>query len=507
VSGVAARTEPSSDTYDAVVIGAGMGGLSAAAFLARNGVRVLLVEAGQGPGGLAHAFERGGYSFDPAVHILGDPPYYHGLLDYLEAGESLRFLELPNFLSVVAPDFYLHTPFGKQEFIEAFAAAFPDCSGEVRGFLELCATIHMQAHELPGRISLDQLESASAHFDELFRYRKATLADVLDSYVSDPQARTACGLPCTYLGLPPSAVAFQSYTQVMFAHVVHGGVYVEGGIQRLIDALAENLGRHGGEFVVRKRVTAIRSSGDRVVGVTLDSGEEIATEVVISNADPFQTFDSLIQTKPPEAFLKKLRRLKPSHSAVMLFAATRADLAGLDQTGHLMFMTRDWDLEKAWRRTFEGSPECLVVAVPTLIDPTLAPPGEHLVAAVAIVPYDFERPWHEAKDDYADALIGALDEALPGLRDGLVFAGASTPLAVERFTLNHQGAIYGYGFSPNQIGSKPPGQRTPIAGLYLAGSWTAPGAGFVRAIDSGRVAAQLVLDRAGSGTQIPAFMS
>src|SRR3954471_9784216 len=118
------RGLPTASEYDAVVVGAGMGGLTAAALLARNGVRVLAVEAGSGPGGLAHAFERGGYEFDPAVHMLGDPPYYKRLLAYLEAEDAVKWLELPSVLTLICPDFHLHAPFGTEAYIDAFAAAF-----------------------------------------------------------------------------------------------------------------------------------------------------------------------------------------------------------------------------------------------------------------------------------------------------------------------------------------------------------------------------------------------
>jgi phytoene dehydrogenase-like protein len=125
---------------------------------------------------------------------------------------------------------------------------------------------------------------------------------------------------------------------------------------------------------------------------------------------------------------------------------------------------------------------------------------------LAFAPYEIDKPWPEARDQYTEGLLEATDRAYPGFREGLTFCESAPPTSLERFTLNRGGAIYGWDNTPDQIG-KQPSQQTPIDGLFLAGQWTAPGSGFVRAVLSGARTAQLALDRARTNYVIPRLMS
>jgi phytoene dehydrogenase-like protein len=494
------------DSYDLVVIGGGAGGLVAGALAAAGGLHVLLAEAHTAPGGLVHSFEREPYVFDPAVHLLVDPPHFERMLDYLGVGGSVQLIRPSHFYTALAGGTHVHAPFAAEDFVQAHVTALPHAADEVRAFFGVCAAVHEQAHGLAGRMGLRELGAHAGEFELLMRYRRASVGDVLNETVSDPEARVICGVPAIYLGLPPSRLAFQTFAQMLFSHIVHGGCYVQGGVQRLIDALAESINLHGGQVRCGTRVTEVHVRDGRVDGVTIDGETRVGARAVVSNADPFQTL-RLVGEEHLGPLPRRLRRLRLSVSAFMVFVASRLDLTRVEHAGHLTMYSRELDVDRGFDRSLdEGRPYCMTCVLPTLVDPSTAPTGEHQLIPSMFARYDIGRPWREAREAQAEAMLEELETIYPGVRAALTFVENSTPETLERFTLNHRGAIYGWENSPDQTRGRPD-QRTAVDGLYLAGSWTAPGSGFVRAVMSGRGAADRVLDRAGVAERVPQFMS
>ncbi len=181
-----------------IVVGGGVGGLTAAALLAKAGARVVVVEGQGAAGGYARALHRGPYTFDPAVHGLSVPGVFQGLLDHLGVADRCSLLPIENFYQAALPDRRFDVPIGSLEaLIEAHARAMPHAAAEVRGFIELCSEVHRQAHELPQEVPLGDLDRLARELPLAFRYRKATLADVLEERVTDPgPARCAASVGC-----------------------------------------------------------------------------------------------------------------------------------------------------------------------------------------------------------------------------------------------------------------------------------------------------------------------
>jgi prolycopene isomerase len=432
---------------------------------------------------------------DPAIHLFADQPLYTALLRHLGVGDRVTFLPTDRLLTAVFPGVKVHVPLTTaDELIDAHVQAFPAHAEEIRTFFQLCAQIHRGAHELPGEVPLQDLDATTERLPLIFKYRRATLDDVLRECISDPRVRALCGLAGFILGLPPSQLPFQAFAQFVFSYLAEGGIYCQGGVQQIIDAMAVSLDRNRAEVVRSTRVSRILVNDGQTTGVELATGRRLQAGVVISNASAPDTFEELVGPEHfPSTFMQRFRRLRPAGSAFILYAGTTLDMKQFDMS-HQSIHCNGWDLEAAYESSMRGDEDSpWICYIPTLVDPSLAPPGCHVVTVVMARPYEMETPWRQERERSKELVLHSLEQRFPGFRKHLVFAETATPLSLERFTLNTKGAVYGWDQGLEHTGSKRPAQRTSIAGLYLAGHWTRPGAGFLRSTVSGTHTAQMVL--------------
>jgi len=345
---------------------------------------------------------------------------------------------------------------------------------------------------MPSELSLWDIVRMPKRFPQLFRYHKATLDAVMKAHLGDPRLKALFAALWPYLGLPPSRVSFVYWSVMLQSFLEEGAFYCQGSFQRFVTAFVEGLEMHGGELLLRSAVRRILVKDARVTGVTLENGQRIQAPVVISNADAHQTFEELIGAeKLPRRFVNALKRMTPSLSAFVMYLATDLDLHQLDAT-HEMFFFRCWSHDDTYRHVVTGHPSGLSISVPTLVDPSLAPTGEHLLTATTLIPYDLGASWRTEKARYADRLLEELEAVFPGVRDHITFSEGASPRTMERYMLNLTGAIYGWEVSPKQVGRGRLPHKPPIRGLFLSGHWTQPGGGVYGVIASGLQAAQEV---------------
>ncbi|WP_156725845.1 phytoene desaturase family protein [Streptomyces apocyni] len=497
----------STGEWDAIVIGSGLGGVSAAAILAHCGQKVLVCEQSEGIGGLAHAFSRDGRTFDSAIRVLAEGEMVQGLLDWLGVQDECELTVIDHLYRADFPDLSVFAPTGLEEFMEAHIELFPQEADGIRAFFQLRRQMFLETAQAPMRVTdpsaLGQLTDL---LPTLMKYRKATLADVMDEYLRDPRLKAMCSALWPYMGAPPSQLSFFAYAQFIGV-LIDGPSYCKGSFQKLVDAFVVAVERGGGQVLTGTAVEKILLQDGRAAGVRTADGEVHTAPVVISNADARQTFDELVGADElPSKYAKRLARLKPSMSACVVYAATEQDLLA-ENPAHETFKYNHWDHDDTWQDVLGGRPGGMSLSVMTMLDPELGKPGEHLLIGTAVAPYQRPDgvPWSEHKEQFADALLGEFESVFPGLRENLTFLQAGTPQTIERFTRNSQGATYGWALTPHQIGGKRLAHETPVPGLFLSGHWTEEGPASFRVILSGMNTAREVLKHLGTGIDVPTF--
>jgi len=500
--------------YDAVVVGAGMGGLSAATHLAKGGMRVLLLEQHYKVGGCTTSFERGEFRFDAALHEMsmgggdggGLVPKILAKVDMTDRVEMIRVKEMGRF---IFPGFEFVQPDGEPAMIAALKAKWPEESENVDEFFGMMRRMSGEVAELrdlymanPVKALLTQL-ALPLRQRTLFKYHNETLEDVLDDFFDGDEIKATIAQFWLYHGPPPSRQWSIIYIIAQYSYILNGGWQIKGSSQALADAYRLRFEELGGEVMTDTRVTAINVERNRVMGVTIEGGRTFTSRFVVSNADPYQTFLGLIDEEDvPPATLKKVRAMEPSNSFAGVYLGLDVTPAHWGNTDYEIFLNRTMDFDLAYDNAMAGRWDDGFLSITlygNLGDPYYAPAGK---SVVSLHTYSDLSYWPEPGEEYdrkkaemMEALITMAEEVLPGLRDHIVVKEGMTPRTIKSFTLNQWGVPYGFDFTVEQQNRIE--IPSAIDGLYLAGAWTWPAHSVGMAQVSGFLAARMILKEDG----------
>ncbi len=313
----------------AVVVGAGLGGLAAAVALAGRGHRVTLLERGARPGGYAVAFRKGGFSFDPALHVVpqgGPGGEFRRMAD--ELGLSVGFIRLERGFEIRLGDLRVDLPNDWRGFFDTLAGVAP---AERPGLdrLRLDLERHAPVYQALFDPSVGRLRAVPPFIPRLPRFLRHSTrpaADYLAGFVGDARIRALLFAPAVFMGLPPSRLPALTW-QMMAWILLSGGMYtIAGGGQALTDTLADRLRQLGGQLVTRADVTRIEVERGRAVGVATGDGRLFPARAVISAVSLPATLDLLAGAGPAVGrHRRRLAGLLPSTSALVLSCGLSCD--------------------------------------------------------------------------------------------------------------------------------------------------------------------------------------
>jgi len=502
--------------YDAIVVGAGMGGLSAATHLAARGMHVLLLEQHYKVGGCTTSFERGDFKFDAALHEMSvgggrEKALLFTLLEQAGIRDKVELIRIPDLGRSYFPGFEFTSPAGEKEYAAALTARWPEEAGGIRKFGELMSRVTDEISELrtlylgnPVKAALTKL-ALPLRQRTLFKYRMATLEEVLDETFEDPEIKAVASQFWNYHGPPPRRQWALIYLAAHYGYLMNGAWQIKGSSQALSDAYAARIAELGGEVKTDTRVAKILVEDGQVGGVETAAGERFTAPFVVSNADPYQTFYSLVgRDKTPRKMLRKLEEMEPSNSMVGVYLGLNVPIDHFGVREYEVFVNTSLDANAMYDAAMAGRYEEgfeSVTLYSNLGDPFYAPPGK---SVVTINTYSNKALWpapgpayEMQKREMMDALILMAERVLPGLREHIEVEVGMTPRTIESFTLNHDGVPYGWNFTPEQHARMD--IPTDIDGLYMAGAWTWPAHSVGMAQVSGYMAARMIINESGRG--------
>lgn len=474
--------------FDALVVGSGIGGLSAAAALARHGRRVLVLERHTQLGGLTQTFARGPYRFAVGVHYIGGVGNAPGpagefgrLLDWLSDGR-LRFAPLGSPFDVVrlpALEFAFEAP--RERHLERLAAGFPRDWQRIRRFYAEYDAAKRASRALFAANAIPVPLGVLVRLANGARIRRAvsrTVAQALDGFANRRLAALLSARWGDY-GLPPERAPLLVHAAVL-GSFDDGAYYPVGGPETFARALGATIEQAGGELRTDAHVSAIRVQSGRAVGVRLADGETIDAPLVISDMGARNTAAALPEGVA-ESWRDTIGRLDSGISYFSLYLGLRGDIRARGATTANVWIYEHDDVGRVWEAPTEEEAPNLFVSFPSLKDPAHADAMHHSAEVTAFCRWNPFAAWaksspgdrpeaYEAAKAWAGAtLVNQFKRHFPGLAPLVDFHELSTPLSQAFFDAADRGAAYGLELGAPRLSQRALRTRTPVPGLLLAG--------------------------------------
>ena len=509
------------NNYDVIIIGSGIGGLTAGAYLVKKGVRVLILEQHRQPGGYLTSFKRKGFTFDGGIQACEDCGMLFsalddiGVLDRIELKKSLFALASPdNF----AP---LNSVSDAADFYRGLAKVFPGQTSGINQIIHDIEAFYKVADAfctLPNPMFRPYKDAISIfpkwllkHGRNLktsprfFSHMKIPFGEYLEQHLSDPNLIRFIR-QMIYMGSP---AAFA----LVFYYFVTDYYHPKGGFQAISDALADFITERSGEIRYKTMVEEIIMDGSKASGVRLSDGETINAPFIVSNSDARRTFLQMLPGKASsESFKQQLLNTPLSESIFTIFLGVDIAANDLPTMGcHHVYLFPDYrgsDLVKSIEDETLYTRTPVEISIPSLHHPSMAPEGKTSIILQSWALMDYADEWRSSngkrtakykifKENVASQIIKNAEMIIPGLTEKILFKSISTPLTCERYTLNSGGATAGWTYNPrlafNSGAKGMKGYKTPVKNLFLVGHWTMSPGGVPAGLISGKMVSKQIL--------------
>jgi all-trans-retinol 13,14-reductase len=513
------------DRWDAIVIGSGIGGLTAAALLSKHASRkVLVLERHYTAGGYTHSFRRPGYSWDVGVHYVGDlqdpASGLRAAFDYLTEGQ-LEWAPMPQVYDrVLMGGRTFDFPAGLENLRAGLKDCFPSEATAIDGYLAAVQSaqkwsgLYFAEKAIPRFAAWLAGRFMRAPF---LRWASHSTLDVLNRFTRHPELIGVLTAQWGDYGLPPAQSSFGIHA-IIASHYFNGASYPVGGAARIAETIAPLIERNGGKIAVSADVREIMVQNGRATGVKMANGREFQADLVISDAGARNTFERLIRQPSPslQPLLNDLRSVPGSVAHLSLYVGVKQSAASLGLNGTNLWIfppsehgAADHDANFARFSDDPSAPfPAVYISFPSAKDPDFERnyPGRATLEAVVFVPYHWFVPWENSrwkkrggeydafKRSLAYRIQEELERAVPAVAGKIDYAELSTPLTTRHFMNYPKGEAYGLAATPQRFRLRSLTPHTPVRNLYLTGQDVAS-LGVAGALFGGAIAASAILRR------------
>ena len=496
------------ENFDAIIIGSGIGGLVTASQLAAKGAQVLVLEKYIIPGGSGASFNRKGYTFDVGASMIfgfGEKGYTNLLTRALkDVNEKCETIPDPVQLEYHLPkNFTISVDKNYDQFISKLSASFPKEKKGIEKFYGTCARVFKCLDSMP----LLSIEDPSYLFKVflksplsclgLARWLPVNAGDVARKFIKDPELLKFIDIECFCWSVMPAIKTPMINAGMVFTDRHVGGInYPKGGVGKIAERLVTGIEKLGSKIRYRANVSEIILEDGKAVGVRLSTGEEIFSNIIVSNSTRWDTFGlkdkkkGLIARKDvPESEYKWSETYKPSPSFVSIHLGVEKNIISKNFNCHHIIV-ENWD-------ELESEKGVIFVSIPTLLDSSLAPKDKHIVHA--FTPSSISE-WQglsrneylQKKEKYYSFLIKKISTILPELEQNIDHKEIGTPKTHKKFLGRYHGS-YGPIPSKKLLGLLPmPFNTTKIKNLYCVGDSCFPGQGLNAVAFSGYACAHKI---------------
>lgn len=482
------------DSYDVLVIGSGIGGLTTAALLSELGKRACVLEQHYTAGGYTHSYERAGYEWDVGVHYIGDvgaPTRTRKLFDFLSDGKLDWAPMDDEYDRFYVGDKVFSTRTGKQGFRDNLVAQFPNEEEAIDRYMELLAQTSGALNTFAmNRVARPWQRALTRPFMKSLGPALRNTYEVLSELTDDQDLIAVLTGQWGDMGLPPKKSAFMVHAMIA-RHYLHGGFYPVGGSWRIAESIIPKIQAAGGEVFTYARVKEIVIESGRVKGVAMQDGHVIECDTVVSSAGIDNTFNHLL---PEDVVVRtgyrdKLPEVSPSFAHLCVYIGLKGTAEDLDLPKTNFWIYPSNDSSKAvddFLADMNKPFPVVYISFPSAKDPDYANrhPGTSTIEIVAPAPYEWFKQWAGTtwgkrgqdyelfKEELTQRLLEHLYDKLPHLEGRIDYYETSTPLSTDWFSNYHQGELYGLDHTAERLQQDWLGPRTRIPGLWLTGQDT-----------------------------------
>lgn len=464
--------------YDVIIVGSGIGGLVCGCYLAKAGLKVLVVEQHNKPGGCCTSFNRQGYRFDVGVHYLGSlgNGTLRQILDELEIDLPTARIDPTD--KIIMPDFTIYLRARIEDTIAEFKRCFPKEARNIDKFLQLIF-----------------IKDFASVYKKL---NKITFEKVLDEFFRDRRLKSVWSFLLNNIGLSAKTAAAIPAIILFREYILDSGHYPIGGIQAFPNKLVEKLNSLNGKVILSKKVVKIITTGQEKK-VILNDGQEISAKVIVSNADATETFKELLDVRAKEA--KIVDKMKTSPSLFLVYLGLKGNLENTLKEKVNIWYSSSYDSDRIYsdmsRKLVIKNLKSIVCTFPSTHDVSLSNKEKSTATLFIYAPFKTREFWEKNKFKTGEMMIDKAAEIMPGLKESIDIKIYGTPYDFYRYTFNKNGAFVGWLSDLKHTVELSLPQKTSVKNLYLAGHWCTMGhlgyGGIPKVAFSGKKAAMMVL--------------